>query len=185
MHCALIVTRAGSVDVSPSPGDVIVSTFDPLNRLSTRQPGTLALQTLTYDLAGRLLNINTPTDPDDPTSGDYGYDYDSAGRLIEQSMPDAKAVGYELDDNGNRTKLIYPDGYYASYFYDELNRLTDIKLDGSSTAAVHFDYDDLSRRTLVTYENGCTCDHAIGENLLGLPNIDIGNANLTIPNLGE
>ncbi len=113
---------------------------------------------------GEKYNINTPTDPDDPTSGDYGYDYDSAGRLIELSMPDAKAVGYELDDNGNRTKLIYPDGYYASYFYDELNRLTDIKLNGSSTAAVHFDYDDLSRRTLVTYENGCTCDYAYAIN---------------------
>ncbi len=158
------VTRAGSDSDPPSPGDIIVSTFDPLNRLDTKQSGTLALQTMTYDLAGRLLNINTPTDPDDPTSGDYGYDYDSAGRLIEQTMPDAKAVGYELDDNGNRTKLIYPDGYYASYFYDELNRLTDIKLNGSSTAAVHFDYDDLSRRTLVTYENGCTCDYAYAIN---------------------
>ena len=150
-HVLTFVTRAG---------DEIVSTFDVLNRLETKRPGSLALQTMTYDLAGRLLNINTPTDSDDPTSGDYGYDYDTAGRLIEQSMPDGKTVGYELDDNANRTKLIYPDGYYTEYVYDELNRLIDIKLDGSELAAVHFDYDALSRRTLVSYENGSTCSYS-------------------------
>ena len=115
---------------------------------------------MSYDLAGRLLNINTPTDPGDPTTGDYGFDFDTAGRMIEQSMPDSKTVGYELDDNGNRIKLIYPDGYYAEYFYDELDRLTDINLNGATTAAIHFDYDDLSRRTMVTYENGCTCSYS-------------------------
>jgi RHS repeat-associated protein len=65
-----------------------------------------------------------------------------------------------VSSSTNKTKLIWPDSYYAEYFYDELNRLTDIKLNGSGTAAVHFDYDALSRRTLITYENGCTCAYA-------------------------
>ncbi len=140
-------------------GDVITNTYDVLTRLETRDPDSLPLQTMTYDLAGRLLKLNTPSSAD-PTSGDYEWAYDTAGRLLTQKMPDAREVTYELDENGNKTKLIWPDSYYAEYFYDELNRLTDIKLNGSGTAAVHFDYDDLSRRTLVTYENGCTCAYA-------------------------
>ncbi|MBX9567463.1 MAG: hypothetical protein K2X77_01150 [Candidatus Obscuribacterales bacterium] len=140
-------------------GDVITNTYDVLTRLETRDPASLPLQTMTYDLAGRLERLNTPSSAD-PTSGDYEWLYDTAGRLLTQKMPDAREVTHELDENGNKTKLIWPDSYYAEYFYDELNRLTDIKLNGSGTAAVHFDYDDLSRRTLVTYENGCTCAYA-------------------------
>lgn len=140
-------------------GDVITNTYDVLTRLETRDPASLPLQTMTYDLAGRLEKLNTPSSAD-PTSGDYEWFYDTAGRLLTQKMPDAREVTYELDENGNKTKLIWPDSYYAEYFYDELNRLTDIKLNGSGTAAVHFDYDDLSRRTLITYENGCTCSYA-------------------------
>ncbi len=141
-------------------GDEIASTFDVLNRSRTRQPETLALQTMTYDLAGRLMNINTPANPEDPTTGDYGFGYDTAGRLVSQSMPDSKTVSYELDKNGNRTKLTYPDGYCAQYLFDELNRMTDIRLNGSSSSAIHFDYDALSRRVLITYENGCTCTYS-------------------------
>ncbi len=140
-------------------GDVITNTYDVLTRLETRDPDSLPLQTMTYDLAGRLEKLNTPSSAD-PTSGDYEWLYDTAGRLLTQKLPDAREVTYELDENGNKTKLIWPDSYYVEYFYDELNRLTDIKLNGSGTAAVHFDYDDLSRRTLVTYENGCTCAYA-------------------------
>ncbi|MBX9690640.1 MAG: RHS repeat-associated core domain-containing protein, partial [Candidatus Obscuribacterales bacterium] len=144
--------------------DDITNTFDVLNRLSTRQPGSLPLQTMTYDLAGRLLNINTLTDPGDPTSGDYSWNYDGAGRLNEQTTPDSKTISYQLDENGNRTRLTYPDSYYAEYVFDELNRLTDIKLNGATTAAVHFDYDELSRRTALTYENGVTCSYAYSLN---------------------
>lgn len=100
---------------------------------------------------------------DDPSSGQFGFDYDTAGRLITQSSPTGEdpptyqEVGYQLDENGNRTRLIWPDAYYADYLFDELNRLTDIKLNGSSSSAIQIDYDDLSRRTLLTYANGCSC----------------------------
>lgn len=136
--------------------DVITNTYDVLTRLETRDPGSLPLQTMTYDLAGRLEKLNTPS-TSDPTSGDYEWLYDTAGRLLTQKMPDAREVTYELDENGNKTKLIWPDAYYVEYFYDEMNRLTDIKLNGAGTSAVEFVYDDLSRRITATYENGCEC----------------------------
>jgi RHS repeat-associated protein len=107
-----------------------------------------------------------------------GYSYDTAGRLIEQTMPDSKSVAYELDDNGNRIKLTYPDDYYVQYVYDQLNRLTDIKLNGATTAAVHLDYDDLSRRTGVTYENGCTAafSYELNDDLAGLAHTFVGSS---------
>ena len=93
-----------------------------------------------------------------------GYSYDTAGRLIQQTMPNGQTVGYQLDANGNRTQLIYPDGYYAEYAYDELNRLTAISLNGSSTFAVSFEYDQLSRTTQMTYDNGCVCKYTYALN---------------------
>ncbi len=141
-------------------GDTIENTYDVLTRLSTRQPGSvLPLQTMTYDLAGKLINVNTPTVGGDPSSGDYGFEYDTAGRLLVQSMPNGDEVTYQLDKNGNRTRLAWPDAYYADYVFDWINRLTDIKLNGSSSVAVHFDYDDLSRRKAITYINGCVCSY--------------------------
>jgi RHS repeat-associated protein len=140
--------------------DTITNTFDVLTRLSTRHPGALALQTMTYDLAGRLTAVSTPVSGTDPASGSYGFGYDTAGRLTSQATPSGQTVGYHLDNNGNRTRLIWPDSYYADYLYDQLNRLTDIKLNGASSSAVQMQYDNLSRRTQLSYDNGCVCTYA-------------------------
>jgi YD repeat-containing protein len=145
-------------------GDTIENTYDVLTRLSTRLAGTLPLQTMQYDLAGRLEKVSTPAVEADPSSGEFGFGYDTAGRLTSQSSPTGedppvyREIQYELDQNGNRTKLIYPDAYFAFYVFDELNRLTDIKLDSEvDPSAIQFVYDELSRRTGLTYINGCSC----------------------------
>ena len=93
-----------------------------------------------------------------------GYSYDTAGRLIQQTMPNGDTVSYQLDANGNRTQLIYPDGYYAEYAYDQLNRLTSISLNGSTSPTVQFEYDELSRRTQMTYDSGCVTNYAYALN---------------------
>lgn len=56
--------------------------------------------------------------------------------------------------------MTFPDSFYAEYVYDEMNRMTDIKLNGSGTPALEFDYDNLSRRTALTYENGVVTDYS-------------------------
>ncbi len=145
-------------------GDTITNIYDVLNRLSTRDPGPLPLQTMTYDLAGRVLNINTPTVGGDPSSGDYGFTFDTAGRPLTQTMPNAAEVAYQLDENGNRIKLTWPDAFYANYAFDKLNRLTDITLNDDAEASIHFDYDDLSRRTGITYINGAACTYSYSQN---------------------
>jgi len=137
----------------------ILMVYDALNRMTSKEPVGTPVQTMTYDLAGRLKKISTPVVAGDPTSGDFEFSFDTAGRLIQQKKPDGKNVDYVLDANGNRTKLTYPDGYFVDYAFDELNRLTDIKLNGVSTAAAAFEFSDLSNRKKLTYGNGCVVDY--------------------------
>ena len=137
-------------------GAVITNTFDPLNRLSTKAPQGQATVTYLYDLSGRLLSVTTPVVSGNPATGAFSFAYDTVGRLSQEESPDSKTVKYGLDKNSNVTKLTYPDGYYVTRVYDQLNRLTTIELDGATAAAIGITYDELSRRAVLTYGNGTT-----------------------------
>jgi YD repeat-containing protein len=136
--------------------NTITNTYDVLNRLSTKSPTSQPQVTFGYDLAGRLTSISKPTVSGDPSSGNFQKIHDTAGRLSQEEYPDGKLVTLALDSNSNLTKITYPDGYYVTRKFDQLNRLTDIYLDGSTTAAAAFTYDELSRRTALTYSNGAS-----------------------------
>ena len=112
-----------------------------------------------------------------------GFSYDTAGRLNLQTMPNADTVGYTLDENGNRTRLTWPDNYYADYGYDELNRLKTITLNGAGTAAVSLDYDGLSRRRSITYPLTnpttpvtTTLEYALNNDLTSLDHVFVGSS---------
>ncbi len=132
-------------------GNTVTNTFDVLNRLSTKSPTGQPVVTNTYDLAGRLIKVSTPVVAGEPTSGDFQYFFDTAGRFYQEQYPDTKTVTHVLDANGNRTKTTWPDGYFIDRVFDQLNRLTDIRLNGSGSSSLHFDYDALSRRSGLTY----------------------------------
>ncbi len=144
-------------------GDSTAFEYDELNRLREKSPDNQPVVSFEYDLASRILTISTPTVGGHPESGTYQYGYDTAGRITTQEMPDSKIVGYELDENGNVTKITYPDGYFIEREYDELNRLVNIKLNGSGSPALVFEYDDLSRRTSLTYANGVTTEYSYND----------------------
>ncbi|HMO21972.1 MAG TPA: hypothetical protein PKC98_13530, partial [Candidatus Melainabacteria bacterium] len=55
--------------------------------------------------------------------------------------------------------MTYPDSYYVERVFDEINRLTGIKLSGATALALEFEHDKLSRRTKLTYENGVETDY--------------------------
>lgn len=141
-------------------GSNIVMTYDVLNRLSTKAPASQPTVTNTYDLAGRLVQASKPVVAGDPSSGALQFFFDTAGRFYKEQYPDGKIVLHELDANGNITKTTWPDGYYVTRVYDQLNRLTDIKLNGSATSAVQFAYNQLSQRTQMTFSNGATVVYA-------------------------
>ncbi len=140
----------------------IVMVYDVLNRVTSKTPGTDPQVSYTYDLSGRLLTVSKPVVAGDPGSGTFTNFFDTAGRFFKEQYPDLKTVVHVLDANGNVTKTTYPDGsYFVDRVYDELNRLTDIKLNGAGTSAVQFQYDALSRRRKTIFENGTSTDYGL------------------------
>ncbi|MBK8220259.1 MAG: RHS repeat-associated core domain-containing protein [Candidatus Obscuribacter sp.] len=142
-----MVTRSGAT---------VTLTFDELNRVKTKTPSGQPTVTTVYDIAGRVVTVSTPVVAGDPSSGTFTNFYDTAGRFYREQYPDGLSVTHQLDANGNLTRTIYPDGYFIDRVFDQLNRLTDIKLNGAGTSSLQFQYDALSRRTKLIYENGCS-----------------------------
>jgi RHS repeat-associated protein len=140
-------------------GNTVTNTFNEVNWLKTKTPQAMATVTNLYDLAGRLKKRSTPVVSGDPSTGDFESFFDTAGRFWKEKYPDGKEVIHQLDANGNATKLTYADGYFIDRVFDEINRLVDVKLNGAATAALHFDYDKLSRRKKLTFGNGVVTDY--------------------------
>lgn len=145
-----MVTRSGAT---------FTLTFDELNRVKTKTPSGQPTVTTVYDIAGRVVSVSTPVVAGDPSSGTFTNFYDTAGRFYKEQYPDGLSVTHQLDANGNLTRTTYPDGYFIDRVFDQLNRLTDIKLNGAGTSSVQFQYDALSRRTKLIYENGCSTSY--------------------------
>lgn len=145
-------------------GNTITNTYDALNRLSTKTPTGEAVATFMYDLHGRKVSSSTPVVTGDPASGTFSRFYDTAGRFYEETAPDGKSTTLTLDNNGNVTQILYPDGYYVTRVYDQLNRLTDVKLNGASSSAAHINYDELSRRQNLTFGNGVSVGYSFQQN---------------------
>jgi len=142
-------------------GDSIDFDYDDLGRMIEKAPDNMPTVSYEYDLAGRLKKVITSVVSGNPASGEFEYFYDTAGRLIKEEYPDGKQVQYQLDEGGNVTRLTYPDSYYVERVYDELGRITDVKLNGATSSALEFDYDQLSRRTKLTYDNGVETDYGL------------------------
>lgn len=152
------------LEMETRAGNAIVMTYDELNRLKTKEPYGQAEVTYTYDLSGRLKTVSTSAVGGNPSSGEFEYFYDTAGRLVHEEYPDGKDVLFDLDENGNVIKLTYPDSYYVERQYDELNRLTGVFLNGNTTAAAEIAYDDLSRRETLTFENSVVTEYGFEKN---------------------
>ena len=159
-------------------GNTIVSTFDELNRRITRSPQGQPTVSHVYDLAGRLTKASKPVVTNDPSSGDFLFFFDTAGRFWKEQYPDGKTVQHVLDANGNLSKTTWPDGWYVERVFDELNRLSDIKLNGATTAALHINWNALSQRASMVFENGVTTTygHELDEDLSSLLHSFVGSS---------
>lgn len=159
-------------------GNTVVRTFDALNRVATKLPQGQAKVTYGYDLANRLLSASKPVVAGDPSTGLFQQVWDSAGRFFKEIYPDSKAVTFELDSNSNITKIVYPDGYFVDRAYDQLNRLSTIKLNGDTAAAATFGYDQLSRRASLSFSSGASVAYApqLNEDLTGLTHSFVGSS---------
>ena len=104
----------------------------------------------TLDLNGSVDCLNASANLQHRTL----YNFDTAGRMISEqasmSGGGAYTTSYQYDAINNRTRITWPDNFFAQYDYDALTRLTNISENGSSVLA-HYDYDDQSRLTAITY----------------------------------
>jgi RHS repeat-associated protein len=139
-------------------GQVIVNTYDDLNRLATHSvpqfAGSPVTTNYTYDLAGRALTVY------DSAGQGLTYGLDSAKRVksVAQSAPNitgTRTVTYELDKAGNKTRANWPDLYYVTYQFDDINRMTTVTENGTFVLAAYV-WDPLSRRASLAYGNDTT-----------------------------
>jgi len=94
--------------------------------------------------------------------GDNGHvidhAYDGAGRLA-QTGDDGRTLSYQYDAAGNRIRLTWPDGFYAGYAYDAMNRVTTVT-DSAGQVLATYAYDAAGRRASITYGNGNVVSYA-------------------------
>ena len=115
-------------------GVIITNQYDALNRL-TKQTSTNGYQvSYTYTPTGQRA---TMTD----MSGMTSYSYDNRDRLLLKEVVWSNGptvlLNYRYDSNGNVTNLwsSTANGVTNNYQYDALNRLTNVKADGSAAAS--------------------------------------------------
>jgi RHS repeat-associated protein len=83
------------------------------------------------------------------------YQYDQLNRVIQVTDEILhRTIQYEYDQNGNRTKMIGPDGETTMYYYDAFNRIKQIvDPDGGKTIFTH---DKSGKRLSLQFANGVT-----------------------------
>lgn len=114
-----------------------------------------------YDLLNRKILVDVAAGPgvsSDTTFEMYGYDglsrmfhaedddslvlfeHDSLSNVISESWPlTGNTVQKTYDGVGNLTSLFYPGGRFIQYFYDPLNRITQIT-DGAGNQLAGYEY---------------------------------------------
>ena len=163
--------------VSPDTGTTVY-TYNVDGSLHTKTDAKNVTATYVYDTAGRVTGITFPDSADNVTyeygsssadAGDRGrlvrmtdatgatvYHYDVMGRVIsevETVLGVAYTTSYEYYVAGGLKAVVYPDGKRIGYTYDVLRRPTGVSVDGV-TRAGWFVYDDASRQTSMTLNNG-------------------------------
>ncbi|AKJ29719.1 hypothetical protein AAW51_3028 [Caldimonas brevitalea] len=152
-------------------GETVTLVYDDLNRLIARNyPVVGDNLSFRYDLLGRRLEAKYANNAHMVT-----YGWDNAGRMT-RTQSGSKALTYQYDAAGNRKRLTWPEtDFYVTTDYDALNRPYEIK-ELNTTRLVHYAYDDLSRRTVVTLGNGTSTSYSydargqlagVGHNLAG------------------
>lgn len=185
------------ISFTDANGNETVYTYDDVYRLIHIQYQDQSTVSFMYDLNSNKIRM----DDNAVNSGDYvEYSYDCWNRLITETRHISQStyiVSYQYDVANRLANLTYPDNMQILYFYDDLNRMTEIKryVDGvhdevlmdnvqynAESLLNQFDYgNDL--RALFTYDSRdrpLTVDIIDGEtSYLGLGYTYDSNSNIT------
>jgi RHS repeat-associated protein len=148
-------------------GETIAYQFDALNRETLRDlPGGAAQDVYSrYDLLGRRLYARfgqggAPSADCTASSSGVDYCYDALSRLTRETAY-GRALSYQYDSAGNRTRVTWPDAFYAQYAYDTMSRMDRIGENGVFSGAsllADYAYDSFGRRDLMARGNGTVTD---------------------------
>jgi RHS repeat-associated protein len=145
-------------------GETITYANDNLNRQTVKDVpgGTSADVYSAYDWLGRRLYARFAS-----ASGQgIVCTYDALSRVLSETESfNNRALNYQYDPAGNRTRVTYPDSNYVSYTYDVLNRMSAANENGSAALATYA-YDLLSRPTNLAYANGAAVSRSYSTNSL-------------------
>lgn len=133
-------------------GMTIGLSYDHLNRLTTKDlPGSEPDVSYTYDLLGRMTGASQ-------TGNALTFTYDALGRNLTQGGP-LGTVSSQYDAAGQRTRLTWPDSFYVTYDHLVTGEVSAIRENGATSGIgvlATYSYNDLGRRTNLTYGNGTT-----------------------------
>ncbi|MEV3890816.1 RHS repeat-associated core domain-containing protein [Streptomyces griseoincarnatus] len=107
--------------------------YDKLNRESVRTLQNGAQTALAYTPGG---DVDFYTDP----TGTTDYTWDTAGRLDYLTAPDGKKTDFDYNNNGKRTKTVYPGGTTQSVTLDDNGRPERIKTTSGTQTFVDLSY---------------------------------------------
>ena len=128
--------------------------FDALNRLEVKNLAGTATVSHTYDNFGLNETVQI--------SGGAGISnvFDAFGRLIEvtsSSSAGSLTLTYGYDEDGNRTRVTWPDGTYVQYTFDDRNRMKQVRESNAVAGPgllADYSYDVFGRRTNIARGNG-------------------------------
>lgn len=131
-------------------GQLIGFSYDALNRV-THKGGPIADRDYSYDNLGRLLSATFST-------GGQGVmnAYDALSRVTSTTSTvggTSRTLSYQYDLAGKRTRVTWPDGFYANYGHLTTGETSTIIDSGGITLAT-YGYDALGDRTSLTRGNG-------------------------------
>ena len=125
-------------------GSALTYYYDALNRLTADGDTNYA-----YDLQGRLTDANnTSSAAGLSASLTLHLAYDALGRKLQETGSFGGVTTSSYDAAGDRIRLAWPDGHYASYSYAPLGRVTSISMDGATSGAgllAGYTYDSFGR----------------------------------------
>jgi YD repeat-containing protein len=127
-------------------GQVTSSIYDPLDRPVSATYADGSTMAWTWDLAGRLTQVQ------DSLGGTITRSCDGFDRLISETTPQG-TVNYTYDAAGRRLTMQAGSQAQVTYTYDNADRLTGIK---QASSSVTFGYDAASRRVSATLPGSIT-----------------------------
>ena len=170
-------------------GQSLTYTYDKLDRMATKvvpAASTIPQNTITwtYDLINEVTNLA------DTNGNVLANTYDLGGRQLtaSQTLPGmattgAQTVTYSYDngtgDKVDRSKIIWPDGYFVSYGYDATGNMTSAT-DSDGTALAARTYDNLGRPATQQYpfaNDNISWSWGNEDDMLSLANNFAGSAN--------